>query len=116
MPKRPAPQAALATSVYPYSLGGSWAVMFPPEANSPLVEDCVYGLGRVLRGAVVPCRVPGQERLAHLPGVVGIEHVVSEAAGPTASCHSASASAADPVTPAPTTTSVQHRSMSHAYQ
>jgi hypothetical protein len=93
MPKRPAPQAALATSVYPYSLGGSWAVMFPPEANSPLVEDCVYGLGRVLRGAVV-----------------------SEAAGPTASCHSASASAADPVTPAPTTTSVQHRSMSHAYQ
>ena len=39
-----------------------------------------------------------------------------EAAGPTASRHSRSASSAEANTPAPTTTAIQHKSISQAYQ
>src|SRR6266498_1667666 len=38
--------------------------------RSPLVEDRVHSVGRILRDIVVPCRVPAQERLAHRAGVV----------------------------------------------
>ena len=38
--------------------------------RSPLVEDRVRSVGRVLRDIVVPCRVPAQERLAYRAGVV----------------------------------------------
>ena len=61
-----------------------------------------------------PVARQGASSRAVASGVLGDSAV--PAAGPTACCHSANASRADPNTPAPTTVRSQHESMSQAYQ
>jgi hypothetical protein len=57
----------------------------------------------------------GASSRAVIPAAHG-DSAAPEAAGPTASRHSRSASSAEANVPAPTTTAIQHKSISKAYQ